>query len=30
MHKAERDHAMTRLSSAERDHFCRFIQDMRT
>jgi hypothetical protein len=30
MHKAERDHMMTRLSPAERDHFRRLIQDMRS
>ena len=30
MHKAERDHAMARLSPADRDHFRRLIQDMRT
>jgi hypothetical protein len=30
MHKAERDQVMTRLSPAERDHFHRLIQDMRT
>ena len=30
MHKAERDHIMTRLSQAERDQFRRIIQDMRT
>ncbi|HEY5867516.1 MAG TPA: hypothetical protein VI542_18490 [Candidatus Tectomicrobia bacterium] len=30
MHKTERDHVMTRLSPAERDHFRRLIQDMRT
>lgn len=30
MHKAERDHIMTRLSPAERDRFRRIIQDMRT
>jgi hypothetical protein len=29
MHKAERDHIMTRLSPAERDQFRRIIQDMR-
>ena len=29
MHKAERDHAMTRLSQADREHFRRLIQDMR-
>ena len=29
MHKAERDHLMTRLSQAERDQFRRIIQDMR-
>jgi len=30
MHKAERDNALTRLSPAEREHFRRLIQDMRT
>ena len=30
MHKAERDQVMIRLSPAERDHFRRIIQDMRT
>lgn len=30
MQKAQRDHMMTRLSQAERDHFRRIIQDMRT
>ena len=30
MYKAERDNAMTRLSPAERNHFRRLIQDMRT
>jgi hypothetical protein len=29
MHKAERDHIMTRMSQAERDQFRRIIQDMR-
>ena len=29
MHKAERDHIMTRLSQTERDQFRRIIQDMR-
>ncbi len=30
MHKAERDHVMTRLSQADRDHFRHLLQDMRT
>ena len=30
MEKAERDHVMTRLSQAERDHFRHFIQEVRT
>ena len=30
MDKAERDNVMTRLSQADRDHFRRLIQDMRT
>jgi DNA invertase Pin-like site-specific DNA recombinase len=30
MHKAARDHVLTRLSAAERDRFHRIVQDMRT
>jgi hypothetical protein len=30
MHKAERDHVMTRLSQADRDHFRYLMQDVRT
>jgi hypothetical protein len=30
MHKAERDHVMTRLSPEDRDHFRHLMQDVRT
>jgi hypothetical protein len=30
MHKAERDHVLTRLSAAERDRFHHIVQDTRT